>query len=65
MHSFLLLDDITQPEEPGIGKPSESAKHEPALVSYQVDMTAEENATDGNALCSEPAGVIEQGINYK
>ncbi|PWA58893.1 SWAP/Surp, Zinc finger, CCCH-type [Artemisia annua] len=53
-----MEDDITQPEEPGIGKPSESAKHEPALVSYQVDMTAEEKA-----LCSEPAGVIEQGAN--
>lgn len=54
----MLLDDITQPEEPGIGKSFEKEKHEAANSSNEVDIKAENNA------CEFPKA-IEQGTTYE
>ncbi|KAI3673342.1 hypothetical protein L6452_39459 [Arctium lappa] len=72
-----MEDDITQPEEPRIGKSFGSAKNEPTSISNEVDITVEEHdrhacdlehmshkdATDRNLSCPGSSGVIEQGAN--
>ncbi|KAI3686551.1 hypothetical protein L1987_80230 [Smallanthus sonchifolius] len=51
-----MEDDITQPEETGVGKSVGNEKHEAAFISNEVDIKAENNA------CESPR-VIEQGPN--
>ncbi|KAJ9568070.1 hypothetical protein OSB04_004036 [Centaurea solstitialis] len=72
-----MEDDITQPEEPGIGKLFGSGKSEPTSKSDEVDISVEEHdehtcdlehishkdATDGDLSCLGSSGAIEQGAN--